>query len=201
MPKSINATAKIKAQAAKNNPIFLVTIALTGTTVRLTDNNADVTFPTSGGSVYTAWGMSFSPVHNTMTGEIDRVTVNLDNTDKSISSYIVNYDFPGRVLSIKRVFGDLLSSSSYATTVFSGIMGAPVAGENEATITAINPLIKAQQQGGRLYQNLCAWEFKGTECAYAGGSSTCNKTAAQCKSYGNMDNFGGFNYIPFVPVN
>lgn len=201
MPKSIDAAAKTKAQAAKNNPIYLVTISLTGTTVRLTDNNADVTFPTSGGSVYTAWGMSFSPARNTMTGEIDRVTINLDNTSKTMSSYIVNYDFPGRTLAIKRVFGDLLSSSAYAITIFSGILGAPVANENEAILTVVSPIIKAQQQAGRLYQNLCAWEFKGTECVYAGAGSTCNKTAAQCGAYGNMANFGGFNYIPFVPVN
>ena len=201
MPKSVNATLKAKAALSKNNPIYLVTIALSGATVRLTDNNADVVFPSSGGNTYTAWGMTFSPVRNTMTGEIDRVTVTLDNTNKTMSSYIVNYDFPGYSLTIQRVFGDLLSSSSYVMTIFNGIMGAPVASEDAVTITATNPLMRAEQQGGRLYQNLCAWEFKGTECGYSGGASSCNKTTAQCRSYGNLANFGGFAYIPYTPVN
>lgn len=201
MPKSIDAAVKTKAQAAKNNPIYLVTISLTGTTLSLTDNNADVVFPASGGTTYTGWGMTFSAIRNSMTGEIDRVTINLDNTGNTMSSYIVNYVFPGRTLSIKRVFGDLLSSAAYAMTMFSGIMGAPVANEQALVITASNPLIRAEQQSGRLYQNLCAWEFKGTECAYAGAASTCNKTATQCQSYSNLANFGGFNYIPYTPVN
>ncbi len=201
MPRTIDAAAKTKAQAAKNNPIYLVTISLSGTTLRLTDNNANVTFPTSGGSTYTSWGMSFSPVRNTMTGEVDRVTIQLDNTDLSMSGYVVNNDFPGCTLTIARVFGDLLSSAAYATTVFSGIIGAPIANEQSVILTVCNPLLRAQQQAGRLYQNLCPWEFKGTECGYSGASSTCNKTANQCNSYSNLANFGGFNYIPYTPVN
>ena len=201
MPKSVNATLKAKAALSKNNPIYLVTIALSGATVRLTDNNADIVFPSSGGSTYTAWGMSFSSIRNNLTGEIDRVTIQLDNTSKAMSSYLVNYNFPGCTLTISRVFGDLLSSASYSMIVFSGIMGAPYANEQALIVTATSPLMRTEQQGGRLYQNLCAWEFKSTECAYAGGSSSCDKTAKQCQNYGNIANFGGFNYIPYTPVN
>lgn len=201
MPKSVDAAVKTKAAAAKNNPIYLVTISLSGTTIYLTDNDEDVVFPASGGATYTAWGMKFSSTRNSMSGEIDRVTVTLDNTNATMSSYIVNYDFPGCQLSIKRVFGDLLSSSAYAMTVFAGVMGAPIANENYLSIAVSNPLSRANQQAGRLYTNLCAWEFKGTECAYAGAASTCNKTASQCNSYSNLANFGGYNYIPYSPVN
>ncbi len=194
MPKTVNATALTEAQKAANNPIYLLELALTGSTLRLAGTNADVVFPSSGGSTYTGWGFQFGAVTNQITGGIDRVAVRMDNTGNSLSSYVVNYDWPGRVLTIKRVFGNLLSNSAYAMTVFAGTMSAPVVNQHNVEVMVVSPMARLQKQAGRLYQNLCPWEYGGTECGDTGG--TCNKTLANCVTNDNVQRFGGFVYIP-----
>lgn len=194
MPKTIDAAAKTKAQLEANNPIYLVEMALTGATVRLAATNANITFPTSGGSTYTGWGISFGAITSQISGGVDRVSVRLDNTNLTMSGYAASYDFPGRILTIKRVFGNLLGSASYAMTVFAGTMAAPVINERFVEIMCLSPMARLNKQAGRLYQNLCPWEYKGTECG--DGGSSCNKTLAGCIANDNVQRFGGFVYIP-----
>jgi hypothetical protein len=193
MPKSIDAAAKTKAQGAANIPIYLVELALTGATVRLAATNADIVFPT-GGNTYTGWGISFGAITNSITGGVDRVSLRLDNTNLTMSGYVASYVFPGRICTIKRVFGDLLGSANYAMTVFAGVMGAPVINERYLEVMLLSPMARLSQQAGRLYQNLCPWEYKGTECG--DGGSSCNKTLAGCIANDNVQRFGGFVYIP-----
>lgn len=193
MPKTIDAAAKTKAQAAANNPIYLVEMALTGSTVRLAATNADIVFPTAG-NTYTGWGISFGAITNSMDGAVERVSLRLDNTNLTMSGYVASYTFPGRVCTIKRIFGDLLGSASYAMTVFAGVMGAPLVNERYLEVMVISPMARMSRQGGRLYQNLCPWEYKGTECG--DGGTSCNKTLAGCIANDNVQRFGGFVYIP-----
>ena len=79
-------------------------------------------------------------------------------------------------------------------TVFAGVMGAPVVNERHLEVMLLSPMARISQQAGRLYQNLCPWEYKGTECGDAGTS--CNKTLAGCIANDNVQRFGGFVYIP-----
>lgn len=44
----------------------------------------------------------------------------------------------------------------------------------------------------RAVANLCPWVFKGTECGYSGGATTCAKTLAACKT-----NFGATAELPY----
>lgn len=44
----------------------------------------------------------------------------------------------------------------------------------------------------RAVANLCPWKFKGVECGYSGGDSTCNKTVTDCKT-----KFGSTAPLPF----
>jgi len=194
MAKTVNATLLAKLQLEANNPIYLVEIALTGTTLYLAANNGDVAFPSSGGQTYTGWGITFGAIKSQITGEVDRVAVRFDNTNLTFSGYVTSYAFPGRIMTIKRVAGDLLGSSNYVMTVFAGPMGAPAVNEQYVEVMAISPMAKLNKQGFRLYQNLCPWEYGGTECGDAGTS--CNKTLAGCIANDNVQRFGGFVYIP-----
>jgi phage-related protein len=42
------------------------------------------------------------------------------------------------------------------------------------------------------YSSVCPFVFKGWQCRYLGNKTACNKTAKQCKEYGNLARFGGF---------
>jgi phage-related protein len=51
--------------------------------------------------------------------------------------------------------------------------------------------------------NYCSSKFKGTECGYAGSTSSCNKTASACQGMAggsNYQRFGGFPAIPLARI-
>lgn len=42
----------------------------------------------------------------------------------------------------------------------------------------------------------CMHQFKGTNCAYAGAGTTCNRTLGACIDFSNEDRYGAFPAIP-----
>ena len=166
MPKTIDPTYKTKALLEANQPVFLLELELDSGTLYLCDAQENVTFPSGGGgSLYLAQGMSFDRVQNTVDGEIDRVTFTFDNTDLTFRAYTDTDDFQNRRITLKRIFGDLLSSSAYVITLFTGYMRAPKIGELDVMVTADSPLIKLKKTiPARRYQSNCHWTFAGEEC-------------------------------------
>jgi phage-related protein len=193
MPKTIDAAAKTKAELAANNPIYLIELGVTGTP-RFAVTNAQIVFPSSGGHTYNGWGITFGAIKASINGDVERVSVRFDNTNLTMSGLVNSLSFPGKTLTIKKVFGNLLGSSAYAMTVFVGLMGAPVVNERFVEVMAVSPMARLNKQAGRLYQNLCPWEYKGTECG--DGGTSCNKTISGCIGNANIQRFGGFVYIP-----
>jgi len=182
MSKAIDAAALAKAEADTNQPIYLISIALTGTTLRFAVYDEDVVFPT-GGNTYTAWGIEFSRVLNKLTNEIDRINFSFDNTDLSMSTYLVSYVFQGKTLTLSRVFADLLTSADYATTVFAGEIGGISIDEHTFDFTVLSPLAKlGNLVPSRLYQPNCTWDFGGTECGASTGELTDQTADASCTS-------------------
>lgn len=172
MPKTILAAVQTESQEDYNIPIYLVTIALDSQTLRYTDNNTNVVFPT-GGNTYTAIGMKFGRVKSTVTGEVDRVNFSFDNTDLTMSGYLSDEDFQGKTLTLKRVFSGFLDDASKATTIFSGEIGPLSINENSFSCTVLSPLHKLERNVPcRIFQANCPWAFGGTECAADTGELT-----------------------------
>ena len=67
--------------------------------------------------------------------------------------------------------------------------------ENTLKITITNELVLWNKKPLRIQMSSCPWVFKGTECAYSGGESTCDQTYERCRFLGNTDNFGGDRFI------
>jgi phage-related protein len=203
MTKTINPTLKTELQKAYNNPIILVEIALNSGTLRFCDNVADVVFPT-GGNTYNAWEISFTPIRNSVRGEVDRFDITMDNRALGFSSYVlteldasVGNIFQNRILTIKQVEGSKLANATYVYTKFSGHMVNPVLDENSFRVTVVSPIAKLNKVVGRLYQPLCPWTFKSTQCGYSGAETSCDKRLTTCnKTMSNMVNFGGFMDVP-----
>ncbi len=180
MAKTIDASALTKAEADTNIPIYLVEIALDSATLRFAENNEDIVFPT-GGNTYTAWDIEFGRVVNKLTNEIDRIDFNFDNTDLSMSTYLASNVFQGKILTLKRVFADLLGSADYATIVFAGEIGGITVDESFFSCTVLSHLVKMGNLiPSRLYQPNCTWDFGGTECDATTGVLTAQTADADC---------------------
>ncbi|MFH1320442.1 MAG: phage BR0599 family protein [Bacteroidota bacterium] len=164
MPRTIDPAIVTESQLSKNNPIFLLEIYLTGITLRYTNNDVDIVFPTAG-NTYTSIGFTFDPVKNSITGSVDSSIFKFDNTDLVSGGYVLNYEFQGHIIILKRVFGNKLTSADYATITFAGEMRNPSVNEEEVEIEAVSPLYRFQEQiPRRNYQGLCPWKFDSAEC-------------------------------------
>ena len=187
MPRTIISTVKTEAQKEYNQPIYLIELVLSDTTTKyFTNNNEDVNFPSSGGHTYEAWGFSFGDIKSSLTNEIDRVTVDFDNTDLSFSSYLSDYSIQGNLLTISRVFANLLGSASNSVILFKGEVSVPSIDQHKCSLTVISLFHKINiLTPRRLFEGDCPWTFDGTECQYGHGSlaaQTTGTTTAGCST-------------------
>lgn len=67
--------------------------------------------------------------------------------------------------------------------------------EQEATIKIGSEFMLWSKKTLRLPTPNCPWSFKGTECAYAGAETWCDKSPERCVSLANYVNFGGRKFI------
>ncbi len=193
MSKPINATTLATAQAEGNVPITLCEIALDSGTKYFCDAAADIVFPT-GGQTYTAWPFAYDGIRTSITGEVDRVRMTFDNADLTFSVYLAEEEWQGRVLTLKKVFSNLLSSSSYAVTMWSGDMAAIDINESVFVVQVLSPMVALERKAPRrLFDVLCPWRFGETECgadtgeltsqtADSGGSTTTMVDAARSEA-------------------
>lgn len=165
MPKTMNASVEAESLLSKNIPFWLVTIELTGLTIRLTSHDSDVTFPLTDGETYTSWGFSFGDIGGQLGMEVDKVKIDIDNVSLAFSAWAAEYDFQGKKLTIARVFAGHLDDADKATVIFAGEMGAPQVDEETCSIEVKSPLIWLNQKlQRRAYSPDCPWRFDGDEC-------------------------------------
>jgi hypothetical protein len=176
MPKTMDAAALTKAQAAGNKPVYLVELALDSGTLYLCDAAKNVTFPTAG-TLYLAWGFSFDGVNTSVSGDVDRVAFAFDNTDLAFRAYTDTDEFQGKRITLKVIFSDLLGSSAYATTLFTGIMMAPELGDQTVVVRANSPLYSLNNTiPRRRYQSNCHWRFDDAPDTSTYAARTCRNT-------------------------
>ncbi len=181
MSKTVDGTTLATAQAEKNDPILLCEIALDSGTKYYCDDTDDIVFPT-GGQTYTAWPVSYDGVRTSITGEVERVRVSFSNADLTFSVFFAAEEWQGRVLTLKKVFSNLLSSADYAVTIWSGDMAAPDINESVFVIQVLSPMVALERKAPRrLFDVLCPWRFGETEC----GADTCELTSQTADSGGS----------------
>jgi len=126
---------------------------------------------------------------------IPSVQLILANPMRIFQSYLEEYDgAAGGTASIYACHAENLASGS-DDILFQLIfkMGTAISTSKEITIdlTSDNPW-QRRCPGNRIRRNYCRWKFKGTECAYSGGLSTCDKSLQDCQDRSNTSNFGAF---------
>lgn len=170
--------------------LLLLDITLpTASVIRLANNTENVTF---GGNAYTAFPFEIDASKSSTQGEIPQVTLRVSNATRSLQPYIeqyngaVGFSFKLTVVNsnhltesyaeLEMTF-DVLSCSSDANWI-TFMLGAP------------NPL-RRRYPLFRALANSCAWTYKGRECNYGGGLTTCKRTLTDCQAHGNSGRFGG----------
>lgn len=147
--------------------------------------------------VYTRFPISHEAVGENTSSEVDTVSVRVANISKEIQTKLEIHDLRGKQVKIIMVFANLLSDSlnciEHTFYIDSYVATKDIV---DFTCSSKFDLMKLELPARKFWRNHCTWKFKGTECAYAGTATTCNKTFQKCKELANQVRFGGFPSIP-----
>jgi len=196
MPRETDPVFKNEKAKEENRPIFLYTIEKYNGVddLHLAGYDTDV--------VYDSITYQCFPVTHEFTGEnnqgrIDQVRVRLSNVSRLIQSYLEQYDFRGRKVTIKTVWANELSDpDAYMDDVF--YIDSYAADQNNVdfTLTSKFDCLALDLPARRYSRNYCVWKFKSTECGYGGAETLCNKTKTRCKQLENYKRYGAFPSVP-----
>ncbi len=195
--RDVNAAFTAEKNKRVNKPIHLYIIEDyngAGGILRFAEHASNVTFA---GQTYTKFPIKFNSVNENNRGQIDSVQIVLANVSRLIQSYLEDFDFRGKKVTIRTVWEDEIAvADAYMDDVY--YIDSYEADQDNVVFTLASKLdVLDVQLPRRAYsRNFCGWRFKGAECAYAGAESTCNKTKQRCKELNNFQRFGGFPSIP-----
>lgn len=195
--RSGNSTFIAEKNASSNKPIRLYTLhdyKGDGTNICFAEYDTDITFNSI---LYSRFPITFDVISENNKGQIDAVTLTLCNVSRLIQSYLEDYDFRMKKVTIKTVWADQLAdTSAYIDDVF--YIDSYTADQDNVSfnLTSKFDVLQVELPLRRYSRNYCNWRFKGTECGYAGPESTCNKTKQDCNdNKNNYARFGGFPSI------
>ena len=124
MAKAISGTIQTQQAAQEKRPINLIILSLGTGTLRYAAAKSNVTFPT-GGNVYTAKAFTYGAVQTSLEGQISRVSIKLDNTQRDMMAYAAITPFKGMNVLIWKIYRDALGSAADYEEVFNGTMEEP----------------------------------------------------------------------------
>lgn len=158
------------------------------------ENDEDVVFD---GQTYTRFPIICDKISENTQGQIDYVRIILANVSQLIQTFLHQYDFRGKKVTIKTVFREYLDDSDAAIDDVYYIDSYIIDIKNVTfTLTSKFDLLDVEIPFRKYARTYCSWKFKSTECGYAGEESSCDRTLQRCRELDNVLRFGGFPSVP-----
>ena len=166
----------------------------TSLTLYLTNYAEDVVFD---GNTYTRFNVSTPNLSSNSQGQIDTVTLEVGNVDRTMQNYVEEFDgFRTAKVTFKLVFPELVAETSLAVSETFYVKSCET-NADKLTFNLSTELDVLQKQIGRMVlRDRCPWTFKGAICGYSGSETFCDKTLGRCKELGNEARYGGFPGMP-----
>jgi len=197
--RTIDSSIITAIQTGQIKPFICIEITLTGAghTYRYTTCDAPIYIS---GNKYSPRDMEPSNISYSIGQIVDQATISIDNNDDALTSDFVGNDVQGEAIQISVVFLDSTNQIINApVTLFVGELDEWNLSEGVLEINITNQFSQWNKITFSQYQSSCRWKvFKGTECGYSGGDTTCNRSYADCSSKSNTANFGGFRWLPSI---
>lgn len=199
--KAPHANFTTEKNKSANRPIWLYTVYNydgANNDLHYAEWDENVTFDSV---VYTKFPVQHDFISSNTSGQIDTIKITLGNVSRLIQAYLELYEFRGKKVKVQCVFADqLATATAFISDIF--YIDSYSADENSVTFTLSSKfdILNLELPNRRYMRNYCAWEFKGTECAYAGATGTCNKSETACKAMAGGSNFARFGAFPSVPT-
>ena len=173
--------------------LMLLTLTLPApdnTVFRIVPNNEDVVF---GGETYTAFPVQIELPKETNSGEIPSITLQVSNVTRVLQGHLeaLNGGVGATVQLIIVNVAHLSEDYAELTMDFDVLSATCSAQWVSLKCGASNPL-RRRFPGDKYFAGHCNWQFKGAECAYSGGDTTCERNLTACEAKSNTGRFGGF---------
>ena len=194
---SLSPAAILEKNALGNAAPWLILLQITmpggSPIIRVVRNTEDVTWPSTGGNVFTAFPFELEEIGETSKNEVPQVVVRVGNMTRAIQAYL---EAGSGGIGAEIVFRVVHSAHLDVTTpevelTYQCVGCAAKADWVSFTLGAANPYNRRCPRN-RLLKNFCRWRFKGTDCQYSGASTSCDKILSTCRALGNSARYGGF---------
>jgi lambda family phage minor tail protein L len=197
VPLSIDSDLIAEKNKLSSSGTFLelmeIQLSEAGETLRYVLNNRTIRWR---GNDWTPWPFQAAPVDETSDGDLPTFDVQVSNVGRIVQSYIEQAEdgLDGDTVIYRVVHSEYLNEGNDAVFLEETfqILG------NRCDIEWVTFPLGAENfffhrfPGNTFRRGICRYrEFKGDECGYGGGQSSCNRTFATCISYNNANNFGG----------
>lgn len=194
--KTLDAVFISEKNKQENQPIYIFTIYNyngAGGNLYLAQYDINVVFD---GITYIRFPIRFDAIGESQ-GEIDTVKLTICNISREIQTYLEAYDWRGKQVKVTLVWANQLADidAKLEDTLY---IDSYTADEKnvEVTLSTKFDILDATIPNRKYFRNNCSWKFKGAECGYAGGETSCNRTLQRCKELANQLRYGGFPSIP-----
>jgi len=148
-------------------------------------------------NMYVPRGMQFQNISYSSTQIVDRLSVDLDDVDRSLYGTLGKYNIREYPVEVTFVILDENSKVIASLGIFTGTIDQWSYSPGKVKIIAVSIFSQWTRVTTALYSGSCRWrKFKGTECQYSGTGMECDRTYDQCVTYSNEDNYGGFRWLP-----
>jgi len=144
-------------------------------------------------------GFSYQPVSYSMDNVVDQLILTVDNLDQELTPDFVGGTAQRSDVILRSVVLNAADEPLGAVTIFQGVIDSWNMPNDWIEITVASELVQWNQRTLAIHSPSCRWDdFKGTECAYTGTGTWCDRTYARCGSLGNAENFGGCRWLPSI---
>ena len=195
--RAINADIITQLASEELRPFLLLAWTIDGTPYRYTDCDVPIYLA----NTYSPLGFKFSNVKYSLSNVVDKVDIEIDNLDSAQTAIFVDGTPHGSAVVLSGVFldSDLKIVNTSAVTLFEGEIDSWSLTETSLKVTVTSIFYNWGQRTLSKHSPSCRWKaFKSTECDYAGASTWCDRTYANCLALEKSTNFGGFRWLPSI---
>jgi len=199
MPIDLSTNQIIEKNKISSDNIELLLLEITypsEDSVRVCLNNAEVTWPTTGGDIYYPALFSLTGMKETKDAEIPSVSLSFIDITRALTPHIEEYNGGiGAIITIRVVDSKYLDVTTPKLEEVMEIIDCNIDHSNKITFKlGAENLSTRRCPQERFLKNHCRFkEFGGSRCGYTiTGGETCDRTFTDCETLGNESRFGGF---------
>ncbi len=193
-------TTQKNAQNTDSSWLVLLEIAddALSTNLRFVYGQEDVTWPATGGDVYTALGFTLEDMTETASGELPnfRITIPIPRDIQAAQDLLTAVDDTGggysAQVTLRIVNTDIMDEDPAYEDTFDVIDTVVTTTHISFGLGGFNPLLLRCPKNRYLKHHCRYKRFGGSECNYGGSETECDRTFARCIELGNAARFGGF---------